>query len=85
LNPLLPRWPWSNSGAIVEEPAYRVLGNADGFEALWVLVAAETYKESRKPIATVSTFVFDFFAGLAPGRDHSPRVAAVIDVLAQIL
>jgi hypothetical protein len=62
-----------------------ILGDADRLEALWVLVAAETSRESRKSIATVSTFSFDLFAGLAPGGDHGARVATFIDVLAQIL
>jgi hypothetical protein len=62
-----------------------VLGDADGFETLWVLVAAEICRESRKPVATVGTFIFDFFASLASRRDHGPRVAAFIDVLAQVL
>jgi hypothetical protein len=61
-----------------------VLGDADRFEALWVLVAAETCRESRESIATVSTFGFDFFVGLAPGGDHGPHVAAFINVLAQV-
>jgi hypothetical protein len=62
-----------------------VLGNADRFEALWILVAAETGRKSRESVATVSTFSFDFFADLAPGGDHGPRVATFIDVLAQVL
>jgi hypothetical protein len=45
---------------------------------------AETCRESRESIATVSTFGFDFFAGLAPVRDHGPRIAAFIDALAQV-
>jgi hypothetical protein len=62
-----------------------VLGNANRFEALWILVAAETSKKSRESVATVSTFSFDFFADLAPGGDHGLRVATFIDVLAQVL
>jgi hypothetical protein len=62
-----------------------VLGDADRFEALWILVAAEMCRKSRESVATVSTFSFDFFADLAPGGDHSPRVATFIDVLAQVL
>jgi hypothetical protein len=62
-----------------------VLGDADRFEALWILVAAETSRKSRESVATVSTFCFDFFANLAPGGDHGPRVATFIDVLAQVL
>jgi hypothetical protein len=62
-----------------------VLGNANRFEALWILVPAETSRKSREPVATVSTFSFDFFADLAPGGDHGPRVATFIDVLLQVL
>jgi hypothetical protein len=62
-----------------------VLGDTDRLEALWVLIAAETSRESRESIATVSTFSFDFFAGLAPGEDHGARVVTFIDVLAQVL
>jgi hypothetical protein len=62
-----------------------VLGDADRLEALRVLVAAETSRKSRKSIATVSTFILDFFTGLAPGRNHGARIAAFIDVLTQIL
>jgi hypothetical protein len=76
-----------DSRRVTTEPLLRsllavVLGDANGFETLWILVAAETCRESRKSITTVSTFVFDFFAGLAPGRNHGPRIAAFIDVLA---
>jgi hypothetical protein len=42
-------------------------------------------RESWESIATVSTFGFDFFADLAPGGDHGPRIATFIDVLAQVL
>jgi hypothetical protein len=62
-----------------------VLGDADRFEALWILVATEISRKSRESIATVSTFSFDFFVDLAPGGDQSPRVATFIDVLAQVL
>jgi hypothetical protein len=58
-----------------------VLGDADQFEALWVLVAAETCRKTRESVATVSTFSFDFFTDLAPGGNYGPRVAAFIDVL----
>jgi hypothetical protein len=75
---------------IAAEPLLRgllavVLGDADWLEALWVLIAAETCRESWESIATVSTFDFDFFADLAPGGVHGPRVATFIDVLAQVL
>jgi hypothetical protein len=62
-----------------------VLGDADRFEALRLLVAAETCRKSRESVATVSTFSFDFFVDLAPGGDHGPRVATFIDVLTQVL
>jgi hypothetical protein len=62
-----------------------VLGDADRFEALWILVAAEKCRKSRESVTTVSTFSFDFFADLTPGGDHSPHVATFIDVLAQVL
>jgi hypothetical protein len=79
-----------NGRGITVEPLLRglltvVLGDADRFEALWVLVAAETCRESWESIATVSTFGFDFFVGLAPERNHGPCVAAFINVLAQVL
>jgi hypothetical protein len=35
-------------------------------------------------MVAVSTFSFDFFANLAPGVDHGPRIVAFIDVLAQV-
>jgi hypothetical protein len=59
-----------------------VLGDADRLEALRVLVAAEPCREGWKTVATVSTFSFDFFADLAPGRDYRPRVTAFINMLA---
>jgi hypothetical protein len=62
-----------------------VLGDADRFEALWILVAAETCRKGRESVTTVSTFSFDFFADLAPRGNHGPRVATFIDVLAQVL
>jgi hypothetical protein len=62
-----------------------VLGDTDWLEALWILVAAETSRESRESITTISTFSFDFFAGLAPRGDHGARVATFIDVLVQVL
>jgi hypothetical protein len=62
-----------------------VLGNANRFEAFWILVAAKTSRKSRESVATVSTFSFDFFTDLALGGDHYPRVANFIDVLAQVL
>jgi hypothetical protein len=59
-----------------------VLSDADRLEALRVLVTAEPCKESWETVATVNTFGLDFFANLAPGVDHRPRIAAFIDVLA---
>jgi hypothetical protein len=35
-------------------------------------------------VAAVSTFSLDFFANLAPGVDHGPRIADFINVLAQV-
>jgi hypothetical protein len=35
-------------------------------------------------VTAVSTFGLDFFANLAPGVNHRPRIAAFIDVLAQV-
>jgi hypothetical protein len=35
-------------------------------------------------IAAISTFLLDFFAHLAPGIDHGPRITAFIDMLAQV-
>jgi hypothetical protein len=79
-----------NGRGVATEPLLRsllavVLGDADRFEALWILVAAETCRKSRELIATVSTINFDFFTDLAPGGDHGPHVATFIDVLAQVL
>jgi hypothetical protein len=70
-----------NGRRVATEPLLRgllavVLGNANRFEALWILVAAETSRKSREPVATVSTFSFDFFADLAPGGDHGPRIVS---------
>jgi hypothetical protein len=61
-----------------------ILSDADRLEALRVLVAAEPCRESRETVAAVSTFGLDFFANLAPGVDHRPRITAFIDVLAQV-
>jgi hypothetical protein len=79
-----------NGRGVATEPLLRgllavVLGEANRFEALRVLVAAETCRKSRESVATVSTFSFDFFVDLAPGGDHGPRVGAFIDVLTQVL
>jgi hypothetical protein len=79
-----------NGRGVATEPLLRsllavVLGNADRFEALRILVAAKTSRKSRESVATASTFIFDFFADLAPGGDHCPRVATFVDVLAQVL
>jgi hypothetical protein len=78
-----------NGRGVTTEPLLRslltiILGDADRLEALGVLVVAKTHRESWETVATVSTFGFDFFADLAPGRDHGPRVAAFINVLAQV-
>jgi hypothetical protein len=35
-------------------------------------------------VTAVSAFRLDFFAYFAPGIDHGPRIAAFIDVLAQV-
>jgi hypothetical protein len=58
-----------NSRGVATEPLLRslltvVLGDADRLEALWVLVATETCRESWESVATVGTFSFDFFATL---------------------
>jgi hypothetical protein len=59
-----------------------ILGDADRFEALKILVAAKSYGESWETVAAISTFRLDFFAYFAPGNNHRPRIAAFIDVLA---
>jgi hypothetical protein len=79
-----------NGRGVATEPLLRgllavILGDADRFEALRVLVAAETCRKSRESVATVSTFSFDFIADLAPRGDHGPRIATFIDVLTQVL
>jgi hypothetical protein len=61
-----------------------VLGDVDRLEALKVLVAAEPCGESWETVVAISTFVLDFFANLAPGVDHGPRIAPFINVLAQV-
>jgi hypothetical protein len=61
-----------------------VLGDADRLEALKVLVAAEPCEESWETVAAVNTFYLDFFMHFKPGVDHGPRIAAFIDVLAQV-
>jgi hypothetical protein len=61
-----------------------VLSDADRLEALRILVAAEPCRESWETVAAVSTSGLDFFTNLAPGVDHGPRIAAFIDVLAQV-
>jgi hypothetical protein len=60
------------------------LGDVDRLEALRVLVAAEPCGESWETVTAVSTFHHDFFAYLAPGNDHGPRIVAFIDALAQV-
>jgi hypothetical protein len=61
-----------------------VLGDADRLEALRVLIAAESCRESRKTITAISPFSLDFFTYLTPRGDHRPRIAAFINVLAQV-
>jgi hypothetical protein len=78
-----------NGHGVATEPLLRsllavVLGDADRFEALWVLVASETCRESWESVATIRTFGFNFFADLEPGGDHGPCVATFIDVLVQV-
>jgi hypothetical protein len=78
-----------NGRRVTAQPLLRslldvVLGDADRLEALRVLVAAEPRRKSWKAVAAVSTFDLDFLAYLAPGVDHRPRIAAFIDVLAQV-
>jgi hypothetical protein len=58
-----------------------ILGDADRFEALRILVTAESCGESQEAITAVSTFRLDFFAYFAPGNNHEPRIMALIDVL----
>jgi hypothetical protein len=61
-----------------------VLSDADWLEALRVLIAAESRRESWETITAISRFSLDFFTYLTPGEDHSPRIAAFINVLAQV-
>jgi hypothetical protein len=61
-----------------------ILGDADQLEALRVLVAAESCRESWETVAAISTFRLDFFAHFVPGIDHGPRIAVFIDMLAQV-
>jgi hypothetical protein len=61
-----------------------ILGDADRLEALRVLIATESRRESWKTITAISPFSLDFFTYLTPGGDHSPRIAAFINVLAQV-
>jgi hypothetical protein len=75
-----------NGRRVVAQPLLRsllavVLGDADQLEALRVLVAAKPRRKSWEAVAAVSTFGLDFFAYLAPGDDHGPRITAFIDVL----
>jgi hypothetical protein len=78
-----------NGRGVTTEPLLRgllavVLGDADQLEALRVLIAAELRRESWKAITTISPFSLDFFTYLTPGGDHSPHIAAFINVLAQV-
>jgi hypothetical protein len=79
-----------NGRGVTTEPLVRgllaiVLGDADRLEALRVLIAAELRRESWKTITAISPFSLDFFTYHAPGGDHCPRIAAIINVLAQVL
>jgi hypothetical protein len=78
-----------NGRGVATQPLLRsllgvVLGDANRLEALRVLVATEPCRKSWEAVATVSTFGLDFLVYLAPGVDHRPRIAAFIDVLAQV-
>jgi hypothetical protein len=78
-----------NGRGITTEPLLRgllavVLGDADQLEALRILIAAESCRESWKTITAISPFSLDFFTYLTPGGDHSPRIAAFINMLAQV-
>jgi hypothetical protein len=78
-----------NGHGVTMEPLLRgllaiVLGDADRLEALRVLIAAESRRESWETITAISPFSLDFFTHLTPGGDHSPRIAAFINVLAQV-
>jgi hypothetical protein len=77
-----------NGRGVTTEPLLRgllavVLGDADRLEALRVLIAAESRRESWKTITAIGPFSLDFFTYLTPGGDHSLRIAAFINVLAQ--
>jgi hypothetical protein len=61
-----------------------ILGDADRLEALRILVAAKSCGESWEMVAAISTFHLEFFAHFSPGIDHGPRIAAFIDILAQV-
>jgi hypothetical protein len=61
-----------------------ILGDADRLETLRVLVAAESCGESWETVTAISTLHLDFFAHFAPGIDHRLRIAAFIDMLAQV-
>jgi hypothetical protein len=78
-----------NGCGVATEPLLRsllavVLGDADRLEALRILIAAESRRESRKTITAISPFSLDLFMYLTPGGDHHPRIAAFINVLAQV-
>jgi hypothetical protein len=78
-----------NGCRVATEPLLRsllavVLGHADRLEALRVLIAAESRRESWETITAISPFNLDFFTYLTPGGDHSPRIVAFINMLAQV-
>jgi hypothetical protein len=78
-----------NGRGVATQPLLRsllavVLGDDDRLETLRVLIAAEPSRESWEMVAAVSNFSLDFFTNLAPGVDHGPRIAAFINVLAQV-
>jgi hypothetical protein len=78
-----------NSRGVTTEPLLRgllsvVLGDANWLEALRVLIVAESHRENRKTITAISPFSFDFFMYLTARGDHRPRIAAFINMLAQV-
>jgi hypothetical protein len=78
-----------NGRGVATKPLLRsllavVLGEADRLEALRVLIAAKSRRESWETITSISPFSLDFFTYLTPEGNHSPRIAAFINVLAQV-